>query len=161
MSPARGSHTRACRRRRSRSRGDDRLQREAVQLADPPQRVVNLLRLDLELALVAQHLPGRTGVIGKRRDLVEPRLEQRRHAGLGVGALALVHARAHQIPREAAVDEHDVAARGARDAGAAEGERVDAQRQLIADRRARRSRRLAHRSSHSSSAFCAWRRFSA
>ena len=39
--------------------GDDRLEHEAVEAADPPQRVLDLLLLDLELALVAQHLPGR------------------------------------------------------------------------------------------------------
>ena len=89
-----------------------------------------------------------------------------------------MHARPHEVAREAALDEDDVAAGRAGDARAAERERVDPQCQLVADGRARRwwarrRRRLglrrgdrrslgfAHWSSHSSSAFCAWRRFSA
>ena len=47
--------------------GHDRLELEAVEVADPPQRVVDLLGLDLELALVGQHLPRRARVVGDRR----------------------------------------------------------------------------------------------
>ena len=48
-------------------RGDDRLELEAVELADPPQRVVDLLGLDLELALVRQDLPRRARVARRAR----------------------------------------------------------------------------------------------
>ncbi len=44
--------------------GDDRLQLEALEAAEPPQRVADLLLLDLELALVGEDLPGRAGVVG-------------------------------------------------------------------------------------------------
>ena len=40
---------------------DDRLELEAVEPAEPPQRLVDLLLLDLELALVGQDLPRRAG----------------------------------------------------------------------------------------------------
>ena len=81
-----------------------------------------------------------------RGDLVRSGLEQHRHTGLRIGTLAMVHARADEVARKAALDEDDVAARGARDAGAAEGERLDAQRQLIADAgRAERSASLGSR----------------
>ena len=45
-------------------RGHDRLLLEAVELADPAQRVADLLGLDLELALVGEHLPRRAGMVG-------------------------------------------------------------------------------------------------
>ena len=141
-------------------RGDDRLELVALEVADPPQRLVDLLLLDLELALVAELLPGSAGMGGLRRHPVGPRLEHLDGARVGVAALALAHAGADEVARERAVDEHDVAAVGARDARAAEGQRADAQLELVADRRPR-CRRVHASSSHSSSAFCAWRRFSA
>ena len=41
--------------------GDDRLQLEAVEVADPPQRLVDLFALVGQLALVGEALPGRAG----------------------------------------------------------------------------------------------------
>ena len=43
-------------------RGDDRMHREAVELADPAKRVLDLLCLVLQL--LGQHLPGGTRMIG-------------------------------------------------------------------------------------------------
>ena len=54
-------------------RGDDRLEHVAVELADPPQRVVDLLLLDLELLRVGEHLPGGAGVVGDRLEPVGAR----------------------------------------------------------------------------------------
>ena len=45
-------------------RRDDRLELVALEPADAGQRVVDLLLLDLELALVGEHLPRRAGVVG-------------------------------------------------------------------------------------------------
>ena len=116
-------------------RGDDRLELEAVELADPPQRVVDLLLLDLQLALVGQHLPRRARMVGDRRDPLRARLEDLDGARLGV-------VRAWTCPRPRARGrrgsrrhEHDVAVEP-RDAGAAERERVDRQLELVAARRA-------------------------
>ncbi len=128
-------------------------------MADPPQRLLDLALLDLELTLVGELLPRRTGMVGECRNAIRSRLEQLGRASLSVGALAMVNPGAHEIPRECAVDEDDVATQP-RDAGATERERVDAQLELIADGRSR-DRLAAHASSHSSRAFCAWRRFSA
>jgi hypothetical protein len=50
--------------------GHDRVLLEALQVADPAQRVADLLGLDLELALVGQHLPGRARMVGERLDAV-------------------------------------------------------------------------------------------
>ena len=44
--------------------GHDRVLLEPVELADPAQRVADLLGLDLELALVGEHLPRRAGMVG-------------------------------------------------------------------------------------------------
>ncbi len=48
-------------------RGHDLLQLEAVQPADPPQRVVDLRTLDSKLALVGEHLPRHARMLGARR----------------------------------------------------------------------------------------------
>ncbi len=150
-------------------RGHDLLQLEAVEVADAPQRVVDLGALDLELALVRDHLPRHAGVRRGRRDPLGARLEHLQRARVRVAALALVHDRAHAVAGDRAGDEHDVAAVAeSRDALAAERERVDRQLQLVAALRARRALRPrgsldahADATSSSSSAFCAWRRFSA
>ena len=112
-------------------RRHDRLQLEAVEPADAAQRVVDLLGLDRELALVGQHLPGRARVVGGGRDALGRGLEQLDHAGVAVGALGLEHARPHAVAGDRARDEDDVAV-GARDAVAPEGERVDGQLELVA-----------------------------
>ena len=88
---------------------------------------------------------------------------------MGVAALALVHDGAHAVARDGAGDEDHVAALAqARDALAAERERLDVELELVAELGARAELYgLAHgpawvcATSSSSSAFCAWRRFSA
>ena len=112
-------------------RRHDRLQREAVEPADAAQRVLDLLGLDRELALVGQHLPGRARMVGGGRDALGRGLEQLDHAGVAVGALGLEHARPHAVAGDRARDEDDVAV-GARDAVAPEGERVDGELELVA-----------------------------
>ena len=117
-------------------RGDDRLELEAVEAADAAQGVVDLGVLDLQLALVGEHLPGHAGMVGERGDPLGPGLEHLERARVGVGALALVDERADTVAGDGAGDEHDVAAvPEARDALAAVGERVD--RSARARRRAR------------------------
>jgi len=151
-------------------RRDDLGEREAAQSADPLERLLHLFALDLQLALVPEHLPGDARVRGERGDPLGPRLEHLERARVRVAALALVHHRAHPIARDRAGDEHHVAALAqARDPLAAVGERVDPQLEHVAALRARwrlpaaDSRVSAHglATSSSSSAFCAWRRFSA
>jgi len=90
-------------------RGDDLVEREAVELADSPQRVVDLLLLDGELALVGQHLPRDARMIGARRDPLRAGLEHLQRARLGIGALALGDDRPHAITGNRAGDEDDVA----------------------------------------------------
>ena len=101
------------------------------------QRVADLLVLDLELALVGQHLPRRAGMVGDGRDAIGRGLEDLDRARLGVGALGLADDRAHAVARHGAGDEHDVAV-AAGDAVAAVGERVDGELELIAARGAGR-----------------------
>ena len=108
---------------------DDVVELEALEAADPRQRVAHLLVLDLELALVGQHLPRRAGMVGERRDALGAGLEHLERARLGVGALALRDDRADEVAGDRAGDEDDVALQ-ARDAVAAVGECVDAQVEL-------------------------------
>ena len=49
-------------------RRDDRLHLEAVEPAEPAQRVLDLLGLHGELALVGKDLPRRAGMAGERWD---------------------------------------------------------------------------------------------
>ena len=172
-------------------RRHDRLDREALEAAQPAQRILGLGLLDLQLALVGEHLPRHAGVLGARGDPLGAGLQDLQRAGVGVVALALVHHRAHAVAGDGAGDEHHVAVLAQpRHALAAVGERVDGQLQLLAALgpgriridgggtiagaharsagTARRaavaaapSRSAASAISHSSSAFCAWRRFSA
>ena len=120
-------------------------------------------------------------MVGQRRDPLGAGLEHLQRARVRVAALALVDDGAHAVPGDRARDEDDVAARGRagrslaargihaaqpRDPLAAEGERVDPQLQLVAALRSLLERPGAHGvpgapTSSSSSAFCAWRRFSA
>ena len=105
-------------------------------MADAPQRVVDLLLLDGELALVGQHLPRRAGMVGDRRDPLGARLEHLERARLGVAALALRDDGADAIAGDRAGDEDDIATAPVRrsletrDAVAAVGERLDAQLEL-------------------------------
>jgi hypothetical protein len=93
-------------------------------VTDPPQRIVDLLVLDLELARVGELLPRRARMVGERRDAVRAAFQQLDRPRLRVGALAVTYASAHEIAGEGPVDEHDVAV-AARDAGAAKRHRVD------------------------------------
>ena len=70
-------------------------------------------------------------MVGHRRDPVGAGLEDLHRARLGVGPLALADDRAHAVAGNGAGDEHHVAV-DARHAGAAEGERVDRQLELVA-----------------------------
>src|SRR3954471_17476987 len=148
--------------------GDHGLQREAVEAADAAQRVVHLLRLDLQLALVRDDLPRRTGVVRARRHAVRRGLDDLDGARLGVGALGLADDGADAIARHRAGHEDDVAVQ-ARDAVPAVREGVDGELELVpaggaargGGRRGPPSRLSAGATSHSSSAFCACRRFSA
>ena len=114
---------------------DDRLQLEAVKLADPAQRVFDLGALDLELAFVGQHLPGGTGVISLRRDALGAGLDDLDRARLGVRALGLPDQRADAVAGHGARDEHDVTVE-ASNAGAAVRQRVDGQLELVTASRA-------------------------
>ncbi len=151
--------------------GDDRLELEVLELADPLQRLADLGGLDLELALVRQHLPGGARVRRGGRDAVGRGLEHLDRARLGVGALGLADDRAHAVARHGAGDEDDVALEPG-DAVAAVGQRVDGQLEHVAARRpyARRGGHTVQddtrltaqaETSSSSSAFWTWRRFSA
>ncbi len=162
-------------------RGSDRLELEVLQAPDPPQRFADLLALDLELALVGEHLPWNPRVLRLRGDPFGAGAEHLERAGVGIGALALVHHGPDTVAWNGARDEHHVAAVAeSRYALAAEGERLHLELELVAGpgprgRRQRAAlRRVAHEeppvseparwarpSSSSSSAFCAWRRFSA
>ena len=110
-------------------RGDDRVLREAVELPDPAQGVADLLGLDLELAVVGEHLPRRAGMVGDRRDPVGRRLEHLDRPRLGVRALGLADDGAHAVARQRAGDEDDVSVEP-RDAVPAVGERVDGELEL-------------------------------
>ena len=90
---------------------------------------VDLLGLDLELALVGDDLPGRAGVIGLGLDAVGSRLEDLQRTRLGVVPLALGDHRADAITGDRVADEDHVALEAC-DARAAERERVDAQVEL-------------------------------
>ncbi len=114
-------------------RRHDRLDLKALKPAEPPQRVLGLPLLDLELALVGEHLPRHARVVGERGDPLGARLEHLQRAGVSVGALALVHERTHAVAGDGAGDEHHVTVLAqARHALAAVGERVDGQLELLA-----------------------------
>ncbi len=169
-------------------RRHDLLDLKAREPAYPPQGILGLGLLDLELALVGEHLPGHARVIRERGDPLGAGVQHLERAGVGVVALALVDHRAHAVAGDGARDEHHVAALAqARDALAPVGERIDRQLELLAalgpgSARGGRTRVAggvheggsaagAHGSSRprsappavssSSSAFWAWRRFSA
>ncbi len=133
-----------------RTRRHDLLHLKAVELADPPQRILHLLGLDLQLALVGQHLP-RDSRMGRLRgyalgawthDLNSPRM--------CIASLALAHNRPHRVAGNGARHEHHIAALAvACNALTAVGEPVDRQLKLIAPLRA------SHATNSSSNAFCA------
>src|SRR3954462_5502326 len=82
-------------------------------------------------------LPRRARMVGLGRHAVGRGLDDLQRAGLAVVALALGDDRAHEVARDRVADEEHVAAVGARDARAAEGQRVDAQLELLPALRAR------------------------
>jgi hypothetical protein len=83
-------------------RGHDLLQLEAVELADPSQRVLDLLVLDPQLALVGQHLPRHPRMFRHRRYSLGARPQDLHHASVRVAALALDHLRTHAISGDGA-----------------------------------------------------------
>ena len=113
--------------------GDDRLELEPLEPADPLQRLAHEPGLDLELTLVREHLPGGARVVGERRDAVGRRLDDLDRPRLGVRALGLADHRPHAVARHRSGHEHDVAL-VAGDAVAAVGERVDRQLEHVAAR---------------------------
>src|SRR6202034_4211613 len=114
-------------------RRHDLLKLEAIQLADPPQRVIDLLVLDLQLALVEQHLPRHPGMRRGRRYPLRAWPQDLHDASMRVAALALDHLRAHAIPGNGARDEHDVATVAKPPTAlAAVRERLDLQLDLLA-----------------------------
>ncbi len=117
-------------------RRHDRLQLVAAELADPPQRVVDLLALDLQLLLVRQHLPRRARMLGDGGDAVRTRLQHLLRYRLAVVALRLRHLHAHAVAGDRALHEQHVAV-VAGDAVAAEGETVDRDLELGEPIRAR------------------------
>ncbi len=140
-------------------RGHDLGELKPIEAPDPAQRLIDLLALDLELALVGDHLPGDAGVLGCGSDPLGARLEHLEHARVCVAALALVHERAYAVAGDRAGDEHDISALAhARDAlaPAPGGERGDLKLDNVPGRGLH-----AGVTKSSSSAFCACRRFSA
>ena len=113
---------------------DDRLERRIGEAAEPDERVADLGRLGLELALVGVVLEAaaaaarRSAGTAPRR--VRARSEHLVRDGLGEPALHLRHAGPHGVAGEAAADEDDEAVMP-RDAVAAVGERVDAELELL------------------------------
>ncbi len=98
-------------------RRNDLLHLEAVKAPEPAQRVLDLLRLDGELALVGQDLPRRPGMVGDGCYAVRTRLDDLDRACLGVVALALGHDRSHAIAGKRVTHEHDVGALAERQTG--------------------------------------------
>ncbi len=159
----------------------DVLELIALQPPDPPQRIVDLGALDLELSLVGKHLPGNARMVGHGLDPLGARLEHLQRARVRIVALALVHHRAHAVAGDRARHEHHIPALAQpRDPLTAEGERLDLKLEHIAALGARRGVRPGgvrlgsvvrdarvgggphgEATNSSSSAFCAWRRFSA
>src|SRR6185437_14139954 len=97
--------------------GHDRLDARILEAADAAERLAHLRLLLRELALVWQHLPGRTRVRRPRLDALRAGLDQFQRARLGVCALALGHERADAVPGHGSLDEQHVAVE-ARHAGA-------------------------------------------
>src|SRR3954454_1310944 len=102
---------------------DDRLELDGLEAPDPRQRIRDLLGLDLELALVGEHLPGGTGMVRDGRDAVRRPAEHLASPRLRVALLGLAHHRAHAVTRHCAGDE-DYLALEHRAALAAVGQRV-------------------------------------
>jgi hypothetical protein len=119
---------------------DDGLHDEAVEVADAPQRVLDLVGLDRQLLVVGQDLPGHPGVLGPRGDAVGARRDDLEQARLPVGALALGDLGADPVAREGAGDEEHVAV-VAGDAVAAVGKAVDGDLDLLPALGPRRARR--------------------
>jgi hypothetical protein len=108
---------------------DDRLHLEVVEAADPPQRVLHLGLLLVQLALIGEALPGGAGarlaaVDATVREAVGAGAQQLDRPRLGEALLAFRHLGEDAIARQPARDEDDEAVR-AGDPAAAEGQRVD------------------------------------
>ncbi len=101
----------------------------------PPERVVDLLGLDLELLGVRDHLPRRPGMVRHRLDAIGAGRHNLKYARLGIGALCLADLDPHRVAGDPALDEDDIAV-VAGDSGATEGERVDGDGELVAAMRA-------------------------
>ena len=147
------------------ARRDDLLEDEPVEVPDPPQCLIDLTLLDLQLALVGDDLPGDSRVICPRGDPLWARLEDLEGARMGIAALALVDYGAHAVAGNGSGDEDHIATvTETRHALASEGERVDLQLELVSSLWTGgpvRGRVHAGATSASNRAFCAWRRFSA
>jgi hypothetical protein len=115
--------------------GHDRLDRRVLEAADAGQGVAHLVLLLTQLQLVGEHLPRRAWVRRHGLDAVRRGLEQLDGVRLREGALRLAHPGPHAVARHGAAHEHDVAVH-ARDAGAAVGEPVDRELELVAAARA-------------------------
>ena len=117
-------------------RRDDGFNGGIVEAPEPREGVAHLLLLLAQLALVGEHLPGRAGVRRERLDPLWAGLEQLDHVGLGERALRLRDPRPHAVAGHGAAHEHHEALRPGH-AGAAVGEPVDRQLELVAGARAR------------------------
>ena len=99
-------------------------------MADAGQGVVDLHGLDLELALIWQHLPRHPRVLSHRRNAIPGSAQDLDGAGLRVAALGFRDDRADDVARERLLDEHDVTVEPC-DSGTAVGERVDRELELV------------------------------
>ena len=111
-----------------------RLERRVGDPAQADERVANLrlLRRELGLVRVVLEPAAATGrkVVARRLDPLGARLEHVDDPPFGVALPHLPDPRAHEIARQAAADEDDVAVH-ARDAVSSVGERVDPELDLV------------------------------
>ena len=110
--------------------GHDRLDGRGLEAPEPLQGIGHLLLLDLELALIGQHLPGRAGVRSLRLDPVRPRLDDLGEPCLCKRLLALLDRGPHAVARNRTTHEDDVTLEPA-DAGAPVRQGVDRELYLL------------------------------